>query len=101
MIIYSINSIIKEEVEDQWLVWMKDIHIPDIMKTGYFEDFTIYKVRIPSSISGEISYVIQYQCKTMEDYKKYSEKEAAKFQAEYSSKFIGRAKVARTVMETI
>ncbi len=101
MIIYSITSIIKEEIEEEWVSWMRDIHIPDILKTGYFKAHKIYKVQIPSTSIGEVTYIIQYELDSLELYREYSSKEAARLQSEVSAKFIGRAKVARTVMEEI
>jgi len=38
MIIYSVTVVIKKDVEDSWLKWMKEEHIKDVIKTGYFTD---------------------------------------------------------------
>ncbi len=101
MIIYTVTSIIKQEIETDWLKWMRYVHIQDIMKAGYFKDFKLYKVIIPTTSAGEINYVTQYECESFQKYSEYAEKDSARFRAEYGAKFPGKAKVARTVMEQI
>lgn len=101
MIIYSITTIVKKEVEQEWFQWMKDKHIPDILHTGYFNNHRMFKVRIPTSLEGEVTYIIQYECLSLDDYITYAEKEAPRLQAEYTSKFVGKVTAARTVMEMV
>ncbi len=49
MIIYSVTVVINKDVEDSWLKWMKDKHIKDVLKTGYFTDWDIMKQLIPET----------------------------------------------------
>ncbi len=101
MIAYSITSIVKKEVENEWFGWMKSTHIPEILHTGYFNNHRMFKVRIPTSLEGESTYIIQYECSSIEEYLTYAEKEAPRLQAEYAAKFAGRVTTARTVLETV
>ena len=36
MIIYNVTVNVDEDVLSQWLRWMSENHIPDVMKTGLF-----------------------------------------------------------------
>ena len=36
MLIYNVTINIDESVHDQWLDWMKDKHLPDMLATGKF-----------------------------------------------------------------
>ncbi len=101
MIIYSITTIVKKDVEEEWLRWMKEKHMQEIIQTGYFIDSKMFKVKVPSNTNGETTYIIQYYCSAMENYMTYAEKEAKRLQAEYAAKFAGRVTTARTVMEEI
>lgn len=101
MIIYSITTIVKKEVEDEWLKWMRDTHIPVILKTGYFNNYKMYKVRIPTSIEGETTYIMHYECESIDTYLTYAERESSRLQAVYAAKFVGKVTTARTVMEEI
>jgi len=101
MIVYSITTIVKKEVETEWFKWMKDTHIPEILRTGYFNNHRMFKIKIPTSLEGESTYVIQYECSSIDDYLTYAEHEAPRLQADYASRFVGKVTAARTVLETI
>ena len=101
MIIYSVTIYIKKDVEVDWLEWMKKTHIGDIMKTGHFNSFRIFKVVVPSNGLDETTYCIQYDCKSLEDYTVYLETHASRLQKEHTLKFQNKVKVARSVMQEI
>jgi len=101
MIIYSVTIYIQKDVEKEWLDWMKKIHIQDIIDTGHFNSYKIYKVIVPSHSPDETAYCIQYDCKSMEDYTLYLEKHASRLQREHTIKFQNKVKAARALMEEI
>ena len=37
MILYNVTVKVDPEVEDEWVNWMKEVHIPDVLKSGLFE----------------------------------------------------------------
>ena len=99
MIIYSVTVLIKKDVEDSWLKWMKEVHIPDVMKTGYFLDWKLRKLLLPEVSSEESTYVIEYTIQSLEKYNEYSEKAAPQLQKEHTEKFYGKFKATRTVYQ--
>jgi Domain of unknown function (DUF4286) len=101
MIIYSITNIIKKEVEEEWVKWMQDVHIPDVVATGHFAGSELFKIKIPESQSGEVSYVVNYECKSFEEYLLYIKNDAPRLREDYNVKFAGKAGTARTVMEKV
>ena len=101
MIIYSVTIYIKKDVEAEWLEWMKKIHIHDVMSTGHFNSFKIFRVVVPSNTLDETTYCIQYDCKSMKDYSVYLETHASRLQKEHTLKFQNKVKAARSVMEEI
>ena len=36
MIIYNVTVNVEAEIHNDWISWMKEVHIPDVMNTGYF-----------------------------------------------------------------
>jgi hypothetical protein len=44
MIIYNVTVNVDEDVAVEWLQWMKETHIPDVMKTGMFLESRICRV---------------------------------------------------------
>jgi hypothetical protein len=45
MILYNVTVSIDESVEKEWLQWMKEVHIPDVMNTGLFVSSKICRRR--------------------------------------------------------
>ena len=59
MLIYNVTINIDESVHDQWLDWMKDKHMPDMLATGKFSHAKMVKVLVEEDMGG-ITYSIQY-----------------------------------------
>lgn len=99
MIIYNVTINVENDVHDEWLKWMRESHIPDVLKTGYFLEHKICKVL---NVEDEgTTYSIQYTSKTMEDYEGYKSNEAARLQKEVMDKFKGEFVAFRSLLEVI
>jgi hypothetical protein len=101
MIIYIITTTIKNELEQEWLHWVNEKRIPEILSTGYFNSHQMYKVKLPTNLEGQTTYVVQYECESMDNYTSYAENDSKRLQAEYPPKFIGKVTTARTVLESM
>ena len=44
MILYNITINIDYDVHDEWLEWMKQVHIPQVLKTGLFIENRICQI---------------------------------------------------------
>jgi hypothetical protein len=58
MIIYNVTSKVTNNIQDRWLQWMKEDHIPEIMATGLFHDFRICRL-----LEQKMSMVINFPCR--------------------------------------
>ena len=101
MIIYRVTVEVNNDIEIDWLKWMKKIHIPDVIKTGYFFDWKIEKQILPDNSPGETTYIINYYANTISDYQKYSEREAARLQEEHSKRYSGKFQASRIILKTL
>jgi hypothetical protein len=99
MIIYSVTIIIETSIETDWVDWMKTVHVPDVLRTGCFKECRIYKVA--GSDGEEPSYVMQYQCRSMEEYHRYRDNFASALQKEHSDRFAGKFRGSRQLLEEI
>ena len=99
MIIYSVTVTIEDEIEREWLDWMRRVHVPDVLRTGCFAGATIYKTF--ESTSDEPTYVIQYRCPSMEEYQRYRDDFAAALQKEHSDRFSGCFRASRQILEKV
>jgi len=98
MIIYRVTVTVNNDIENDWLKWMKEIHIPDVMKAGYFNKWQIEKQIIPENSQDGITYIINYYANTISDYQKYSERDAPRLREEHTRKFSGKFKAFRIVL---
>ena len=99
MVIYNVTINIEDDVHHQWLKWMQEVHIPEVMSTGLFIENKICRVLVEEE-SGT-TYSIQYTCKSINDYHKYKNEYAAKLQEEHIKKFAGKFVAFRTLLEVI
>ena len=99
MILYNVTVNIDDSVHDEWLKWMKEVHVPDVMNTGMFVEIKICK--IDGFSEGGISYALQYLAPDQASYDRYQEEFAPALQAEHSKKFAGKFGAFRTVLEVI
>jgi len=99
MILYNVTISIDAAAEEEWLQWMKEIHIPDVMNTGFFIDNKI--CRIHAEEEGGKSYSIQYLAKSWNEYNQYQDQFALKLQQEHTLKFSGKFAAFRTILEVV
>jgi hypothetical protein len=99
MVIYSVTITIDAGIESEWLDWMKRIHVPDVVRTGCFSECRVYKV-IDSAVADP-SYVMQYHCRSLEEYHRYRDNFAPALQKEHSEKFAGRFRGARQLLKEV
>ena len=75
MYIYNVTINIDESVHHQWLKWMKEKHIPDVLATGKFSNAKMCKVLVEEEMGG-ITYSIQYTTDTKETLNRYYKEDA-------------------------
>lgn len=74
-IIYNVTVKIAEALSGQWLQWMLQEHIPDIMNTGCFTHYRVARLLEVDDSEGP-TYAVQYHAASMEMYRRYLDKYA-------------------------
>jgi Domain of unknown function (DUF4286) len=100
MIIYNVTINIHESVHDQWLSWMQQKHIPEILATGKFSSARIVKVLIEEEMGGT-TYSVQYTTDSKTTLEKYYNEDAPKFRQEGLTLFGDKMLAFRTELELI
>jgi hypothetical protein len=100
MIIYNITTNIHESVHDQWLNWMQQKHIPEILATGKFSSARIVKVLVDEEMGG-ITYSVQYVTDSKETLNKYYLEDEPGFSQEALRLFADKMLSFRTELEFI
>lgn len=100
MILYNVTVNIEKEFELDWVNWMKETHIPDVLATGMFLENRFYKI-LHESEDGSANYSVQYFAESMEKIIYYQNNFAQKLQEDVSIKFQDKFVVFRTLLETV
>ena len=99
MIIYNVTINIDSDVHEEWLKWMKEEHIPDVMGTGLFTENRFCRVLVDEEAG--VTYSVQYSARTMEDYERYRDEFSKTMQQRASDKFKGKFVAFRTLLELV
>jgi hypothetical protein len=89
------------QIAGEWLTWMLETHIPDVISTGYFQKWQIRRLLEPQPENNTITFNIQYECKDLATYHAYRDNEAPRLQALHNDKFNNRFVAFRTILESI
>jgi hypothetical protein len=101
MILYNVTVNIENDVASEWLQWMQEVHIPDVMKTGLFVEYKLFRLLTEVEENTGTTYSVQYFAKTMADYQLYQEKFAKDLQFEHSRRYKGKFVAFRSLLESL
>ena len=100
MILYNVTVSIDKGVEEEWLAWMKEEHIPEVMDTGKFVDYKFYRVMAQQNDQAT-SYSIQYFAEGMKELQLYMAIDAAELQKQALARFPDKFAAFRTVLQSV
>lgn len=100
MFIYNETIGIDKEAEARWLAWVRTQHIPEVLRTGRFTGFRLYRV-LTHDDPGSVSYCIQYTADSIEAVVGYLETEAPRIGAQLRDEFKDQHIAFRTLLEEI
>tara|TARA_B100001758_G_C18357794_1_gene583778 strand:- start:723 stop:1031 length:309 start_codon:yes stop_codon:yes gene_type:complete len=99
MIIYNVTISVEKDVAAEWLYWMKEEHIPEVMNSGCFLNAKINKVIALDN--KEETYAIAYNCINQMTLDKYNRNHAPALQKKYLDLYGSTTFIFRTVMKRI
>lgn len=100
MIIYNVTTNIHESVHNQWLQWMQQKHIPEVLATGKFSSARIVRVLIEEEMGGT-TYSVQYTTDSKATLEKYYQEDAPKLRDEALQLFGDKMLSFRTELELV
>lgn len=99
MILYNVTIILEEEIHLSWLKWLKNDHVKEMMKSGFFISYRILKV-LDSPNEG-LTYCVQYIAESLEKYNEYMQINPSLLQINVPAEFQNKFVVYNTLMEFI
>jgi hypothetical protein len=100
MILYNVTVKVDHGIQADWLQWMKQEHIPDVMDTGCFLETRFWKLIDVDEVDG-LTYAVQYVADDKAAYTRYLELFAPTMRKKGIDKWGDRFIAFRTVMEQV
>lgn len=72
MYIYNVTIKIDAAIENDWLQWMHNEHLEDVMSTGMFDSYSFLQLLDPAE-EGYCTYIAQYFTDSESRYGQYIE----------------------------
>lgn len=103
MYVYNVTLKVDPKVESDWISWMKEKHIPDVMKCGLFQSYKVLILK-DSPFADESegnTYIVQYYFDEMDKYKCYLAEFAPALQQEHLQRYGQSVLGFRTILEEL
>ena len=100
MFVYNITMKVDNTIEEEWILWQKEIHIPEIMSTDYFYDHRFFKLLEQDEDEGK-TYVIQYFALEKKDYEDYIHHHAQVLREKAFLKWGNQFMAFRTLLKSV
>lgn len=100
MIIYNVTIKIHASIEEQWLAWLMEEHIPEVIATGCFTHAVILQLLEVDTSEGP-TYAIQYHAQSKGLYNNYIENHAPHMRQKSFDKWGDRFIAFRSVMRVV
>lgn len=99
MILYNITYNIEKDIEADWLDWMRVVHIPKMMNTGYFSSVKLFRLL---NIEDEGStFSVQLMSNTIEQIQEFLDKSAHTLANEHNLRYRNKHVAFQTVLQEL
>lgn len=99
MILYNVTVSLDESVHQDWLQWMREVHIPEVLATGCFSEGRLS--RIMAEEEGGVTFSVMYLSPSQEMYDEYQQQHAPRLQADHSKRYQGKFAAFRTILNVV
>lgn len=100
MFVYNVTVKVDHSIAADWLHWLKEEHIPEVIGTGCFTMATILELLENADEEG-LTYAIQYRAAAKEDYDRYIDLHANLLRQKSFDKWGDRFMAFRTLMKIV
>lgn len=101
MIVYNVTINLDEKIHEEWVKWMKEKHLHDVMATGMFRSYKFLKLLSKQEDELGETYAIQYFAPSMEHYERYQAEFAPQLQKDGRDLFGDQFHAFRTLLQEV
>lgn len=99
-ILYNVTVKVDLDITEDWLTWMQETHIPDVMKTNCFNSVKLNRLLYLNESDG-LTYAVQYITPDLKTFDTYQKNHAPALQKEHIERYGEKAVAFRTLMEIL
>jgi hypothetical protein len=100
MIIYNVTIMVSWSIHEQWVKWMKDTHMPEVMDTECFTGSQFVRLLEIEEVEGP-TYAAQYFANSKADYNRYIELHSERLRQEGFRKWGDQFIALRSIMQVV
>ncbi len=99
MIILNETVILDQAIQAEWLEWVKTIHIPAVIGTGYFSSHRI--LNILNSPNEGVTYCLQYHTDSIDKCTAFEQTEGGHLKNIHLKKFENKLVLFESIMQIV
>jgi hypothetical protein len=100
MLIYNVTTSVEAGIHEDWLQWMLDEHLPEVLGTGCFEKHQLVRLLDVDETEGP-TYAVQYYASSRTKYNQYQERYGNDLRKKVLDRWGGSVISFRTLMEVV
>ena len=100
MYIYNVTTKVNWAIQEAWVKWMKEKHLPEIMESGCFTEMRLVKLLETDDTEGP-TYAAQFHTPVLERYNDYLEQYAPALRKDALDAWGGNFISFRSLMEVV
>jgi len=100
MIIYNVTIKVHDSISADWLHWLREEHIPDVINSGCFTHAVILRLIEVDETEGP-TYAVQYHAESKALYNNYIEQHAPAMRQKGFDKWGDKFIAFRSVMQVV
>jgi hypothetical protein len=100
MILYNVTINLEPSLEQDWLRWMKQEYVPEVMATGLPAENKILRL-LTEVGNGGVTYTAQYFFNAMEDFITYEKLHSPTLNAKLHARYGEKLLAFRTLLEEV
>ena len=100
MIIYNVTINVDKDIENEFITWLREIHIPEVFETQLFLAHKLLKM-VEEENPASTTYAVQYSMESIDKFVEYVENHAPSLQAKTKKKYGDKVVAFRTLLEVV
>lgn len=100
MLVYNVTVKVDWRIHDEWVKWMLNEHLPEMVTTGCFTSSKLLRLLETEENDGP-TYAAQYFAENKADYDRYIKEHSAAVRKKYNERWGDRVIAFRTLMQVV